>query len=171
MVLTRSYVCVENRWAYRDPELAYECLILPRLRSDGGRHQPSVHYEQLGAASRRGTMGRVAVAYLIAHPWLQGVSAPVSQFCLKFAFQAKHNVPLRAPMVGQVPRRVFHNPDSNVAANLGAPKCASTCSGMLRRTNRSPIRDFEWNRSYFHRFDHSGWAKPFPFWHFSHKYF
>lgn len=66
-------------------------------------------------------MGFGLVGDLVAHAGLEQKLPTVFEFSIELALEAKQDVALGAPMVGQVPRRIFHHPHANVSELLGAP--------------------------------------------------
>ena len=66
-------------------------------------------------------MGLGLVGYLVAHAGLEQELPAIFEFSIELALEAKQDVALGAPMVGQVPRRIFHHPHANVPKLLGAP--------------------------------------------------
>lgn len=61
------------------------------------------------------------VCYLVAHAGPEQELPAIFKFSIEFALEAKQDVAFGAPMVGQVPRRIFHHPHANAPELLGAP--------------------------------------------------
>lgn len=88
-------------------------------------------------------MGLGIVGNLIAHAWGEYEAAPVLQFRVQFAFQAKQDMAFAAPMIGKVARAVLHDPHTNIPKLSTAPGCRTHFTGMLAGLYRLPIRDAE----------------------------
>src|SRR5882757_7770474 len=81
----------------------------------------SVHNEQPRALVGVRAMLAVVVSNLIAHARRKLERAPVLQIRHQFAVDAEDDVPLGAPVVGDVARRIVHQPYADVAELLRAP--------------------------------------------------
>ena len=90
------------------------------------------------------------VGDLITHASGKGELPAIGQFRVELAFKAEQNVAFRAPMVGEVARRVFQDTDPNITKLTGAPKCFARGAGMLDGFDGAPIRGAEGDISNFH---------------------
>ncbi len=61
------------------------------------------------------------VGNLIAHARLEQELPTVFEFSIELALEAKQDVALGAPMIGQVPGCVFHHPHPNIPELPRAP--------------------------------------------------
>jgi len=61
------------------------------------------------------------VGNLKAHAGSQHERPAVFEPCVQLAFKTEKDVPLRAPMICDVPRRAFHHAQANGATFDGAP--------------------------------------------------
>lgn len=66
-------------------------------------------------------MGFGLVGDLVAHAGLEQKLPTVFEFSIELALEAKQDMALGAPMVGQVPGRVFHHPHPNIPELPRAP--------------------------------------------------
>lgn len=78
-------------------------------------------------------MGLGLVGDLVAHAGLEQKLPTVFEFSIELALEAKQDMALGAPMVGQVPGRVFHHPHPNVSELPRAPIGSSGDALVLGR--------------------------------------
>ncbi|AIU88083.1 hypothetical protein BCS7_07965 [Pectobacterium odoriferum] len=81
----------------------------------------SIDNEQLSAGLGIGTVGFRVIRNLIAHSRFKDKNTTVVQFCMKLAFKAQQNMPFRAPVIGQIARRVLNNTNPNIIKTLCSP--------------------------------------------------
>ena len=66
-------------------------------------------------------MGLGLVGHLVAHAWLEQKLPAIFELGVQLSLEAKQDVALGAPMIGQVTRRVLHHPHPDVPELLRAP--------------------------------------------------
>src|SRR6476660_5428394 len=98
-----------------------------------------VHDEQRGADIRVRAMWLGVVGYLIAHPRAQRKDPAVPQLGVELALGAKQDVPLDAPVIREIARRVLHHAHANSPEDPGAPERHAALASMLRALDLRPI--------------------------------
>src|SRR5512142_2934758 len=93
----------------------------------------SVHDEELGPHGGGGAVGLGTVGDLVAHPGGERVPAAVAKLRLQTSFQAKEDMALLAPVVGQVPGRVLDEAHADLPELPRPPERLAGGSGMLGR--------------------------------------
>lgn len=78
-------------------------------------------------------MGLGLVGDLVAHAGLEQKLPAIFEFSIELALEAKQDVALGAPMVGQIPGCVFHHPYPNVPELPRAPIGGSGDAFVLGR--------------------------------------
>jgi hypothetical protein len=76
-------------------------------------------------------MGRVPVAHVVAVPRFQSQLCTAFEFDLQRTTEAKKNVSLGAPMIGNVTGGVFNHPNPDLSKALGAPNRDSAFPRMF----------------------------------------
>ncbi len=84
------------------------------------------------------------VAHLIAHAWQENDFSAVGEHGLEFAGQAEEDVPLLAPMVGNVSGRILHPTDPDIAEVTCAPQCHAGFTRVLGRLDGVPLGNTKW---------------------------
>jgi hypothetical protein len=90
------------------------------------------------------------VGYLIARTRRQNIPASVSEFGVQLALQAKENVTLGAPVVGEVTRGILDHAHPDCAELPGSPEGSTTLTGVLHWRNRRPVGGTEGNVTDLH---------------------
>jgi hypothetical protein len=78
--------------------------------------------------------------------------ATIPKFSLKFALQAKENMPFATPVISQVSGRVLDHAYSNASELLSAPVRVSAFTVVLGLLDLRPVYNTERNASHPHRF-------------------
>src|SRR4051812_7951171 len=123
----------------------------PQSSSRGPLPPALVDDEELRAGARRGAMRLGAVGDLVAHAGAQRERAAVGELGVQLALEAKEDVPLLAPVVGGVARRVLHHAHAQRTELAGAPQRDAGFAGMLGRLDMGPIGGPERNSGHQHR--------------------
>ena len=84
-------------------------------------------------------MGAEIVGNDVSHPLLQDEFLPARHFAREFAFQTMDDVPLFAPMIGQIAFRIFDNSDSQSVELNRLPKGRPLFALVFDFGNRRPI--------------------------------
>src|SRR5580765_6138462 len=79
------------------------------------------------------------VGYLIAHPRTQREDPAVSQLGVELALGTKQDVPLDAPMIGEIARRVLHHAHADSPEDPGPPERHAALASMLRALDLRPV--------------------------------
>jgi hypothetical protein len=69
---------------------------------------------------------------------------------MQLTFEAKQNVPFRAPVIGKIPRGVFDKANPDVTEVPSAPIGRSSFALMLCPLNPRPISGLEWELVHLH---------------------
>jgi len=86
-----------------------------------------------------------AISHLVAGSGLQHELSAIGEFGVKLAFQAEQDVALRAPVVGQIARRVIDHPNPDGSELTGSPGGDAPFPGMLNRLDGRPFSGAEGN--------------------------
>ena len=101
--------------------------------------ETSVHNKQPRRHPRRRPVSRRSIPRLVALPRLQSEAPTIGQLRLQFAIKTKNDMPLLAPMIRQIPSRIFHHPHPNLAKVPSPPSRRPRLPGMLGSGNLCPI--------------------------------
>ncbi len=100
---------------------------------------PSVYDEESGTLRSMRTVRVGSIGHLVAHARLERERAAVLEIGVQFAVDAKKDVALLAPMVGDVTRRVVDHPHADLAELPGAPGRRSGFAAMRGRLDAGPV--------------------------------
>ena len=95
-------------------------------------------------------MRRVSISHVITLPGQQRELLPILQLNVDRTADAKNHMPLRAPVIGGVPRRVLNHAHAKLAESFRPPVRYAGISTMFRRRNLRPVRNRHWHRHHFH---------------------
>src|SRR4026208_191529 len=90
------------------------------------------------------------VGYLIAHPRPQREDPAVSKFGVELALGAKQDVPLDAPVIRAIARRVLHQAHADLPDDSRAPECHAALASMLRALDLRPVGRAKRNGGHVH---------------------
>src|SRR5690242_7011693 len=90
------------------------------------------------------------VCHLIAQPRPKLEAPTIGELRLEPASEAKENVPLRAPVIGTIARRIFNHAHANVPEMSCSGADEPRFSWMLDDSNVGPVSDAEWDFGYYH---------------------
>ena len=90
------------------------------------------------------------VGHLVAHTRRQDIPPSVSEFGMQLALQAKENMTLGAPVVGEVTRGILDHAYSDRAELPGTPERATALARVLLRRDRGPVGGTEGNVTDLH---------------------
>ncbi len=79
------------------------------------------------------------IGNLITHSRLEYESAAVLKFGMQLAFQTQQDMPLHAPMIGQIAGRVFDHAHPQIAEAAGAPERYAGFALMLGALDLIPV--------------------------------
>ena len=91
-----------------------------------------------------------AIGHLVAHARFQHEPAAILQLGVQFAFQAQKNMPLLAPVVGQVTGRIFDHANADVAEVPGPPIRDAGFALVFGALDIGPVDGFKRAVRYFH---------------------
>ena len=92
----------------------------------------------------------ITIAYVIALPWFESQLLAIFQLDVERTAEAKKDVSLAAPVIGDVSGRVLDYADADLAEGLSSPKRNATITGMFRGNHLHPIRDHHGRGCHFH---------------------
>ena len=91
-----------------------------------------------------------AIGDLIAHARPEREGTPILEIGRQFAVNAKENVALVAPVIGDIARRVIDHPNADIAELLGPP-CRNAGIALVGcRLDRGPVCRSERNCAHLH---------------------
>src|SRR5678815_5013787 len=90
------------------------------------------------------------VGYLIAHPRAQRKHPAVLQLGMQLALCTKQDVPLDAPMIREITRRVLHHAYANSPEHPGPPERHAALTSMLRALDLRPVGRAKRYRGHVH---------------------
>ena len=99
----------------------------------------SIHDKQPRARRRARAMRIGAIGDLIAHAGLEHERASVLELGRQFAVDAKQDVPLAAPVVGDIARRIVDHADTDLAELARAPGRFAGIARMPGRRDGRPV--------------------------------
>ena len=91
-----------------------------------------------------------AVGHLIAHTRRQNIPPSISEFGVQLALQAKENMTLGAPLVGELTRGILDHAHPDCAELPGSPEGSTTLAGVLHWRDRRPVGGAEGNVTDLH---------------------
>jgi hypothetical protein len=89
----------------------------------------------------RGAVRLAIVPDLVAHAGSKHEDPSVLRLCLQFAFNTKQDVPLHAPVVGDIARGILYEPHANAAEIPGTPYGVAGVALVLSRFDFAPVGD------------------------------
>src|SRR5438477_10421245 len=96
-------------------------------------------------------MRRIAViGYLITHTRQQLEFASITKFGIELSLNDIKNVPEIAPVIRQIPSRIFYQAHAQVTDGEGAPGGLSPLAETDARSNAGPVRHGKRQRREFH---------------------
>src|SRR5262245_34908640 len=95
-------------------------------------------------------MGVRVVGDLVRHAGPEHEGAAVLKLGVELALEAQDDVPLRAPVVGAVPRAVLDHPDADPAELTRAPVGDAGFTCVLRAFDRFPVGRVERDAGHQH---------------------
>src|SRR5689334_15403581 len=113
--------------------------------------RPLIDDEQGRARGGTRPVGLRVVRHLVAHARSEMKPAAIGQLGLELAGNAEQDVPLAAPVVRLVPRRIFDQPHADGAEVPGAPARQPDLAGVLDRLDPEPVGDAERDVRELHR--------------------
>jgi hypothetical protein len=96
-------------------------------------------------------MGFSIVGDLIAHAGGEGEFAAVVQLGVELALQAKQDMSLAAPVVGEIAGRVFHHADAYISEVPGSPERRAVLSFVLDAFDAGPLGNRERDVTHAHK--------------------
>jgi hypothetical protein len=112
---------------------------------------PSIHDEKLCANSRVRTVRLCAVGHLVTDPGPQYELSAIRKLRVELALDAKKDMTLCAPVVGEVTRRILDHAHPDIAKLPGTPVRDTGLTLVLGRFDRRPICSSEWDIRELHR--------------------
>ena len=88
---------------------------------------------------RLGTVGD-----LVAHPGTEVESPAVAKLRFELAGEAEQDVPLLAPVIGAIARRVVDHANADGAKLSGAPQGRASLAGVFGGRDCGPVGGTEW---------------------------
>lgn len=123
-------------------------------QTSGGRPGPkplrSVHDEQFGTSWRTRSVGFLVIGDLIARARRQCEDLSAFEFSHQLAFQDEKNVPLGAPVICEITRRILNHPHTHLTESAGSPAGRSTLRRVLARGDPLSISDHKGNTVHLH---------------------
>ncbi len=110
----------------------------------------SINDKQSRTAFCKTAMTWLAVTHVIAHPGLQSKRPPIGQPRLQFPIQAQQYMPLRAPVIRLVIRRILHHAHANLSKHLRPPQRFTAVARVLGHRYLAPVSRRERRLSHFH---------------------
>ena len=95
-------------------------------------------------------MGFLVIGDLIARARRQPEDLSALEFSHQLAFQDEKNVPLGAPVICEITRRILNHPHTHLAESAGSPVGRATLPRMLDRRDPLPISDPKGNIVHLH---------------------
>ena len=71
------------------------------------------------------------VSHLITHPGFEDKGAAVGQFGMEFTLDAQQDMPLDAPMIGDLARRIIDHAHPEIAKLAGTPQGMAALARVL----------------------------------------
>src|SRR3982074_783426 len=110
----------------------------------------SVDDKQLSTSSAGAAMWWITIPDVIAHSGLQCKGPAVSPARFHFAFTTQKYMPLGAPVIRLIPRRIFDHAHTNLAEILRSPQCFPRITSMFGNRNFTPFGYRESRGGHFH---------------------
>ena len=79
------------------------------------------------------------VGHLVTHAGFEHEAASVGEFGVQLSFDAEQDVPLRAPVIGEVAGRILDHANAEGTELAGAPECLAAFAPMFGRRDRGPV--------------------------------
>jgi hypothetical protein len=92
----------------------------------------------------------ITIPDVIAHSGLQCKGPAVSQARFQFAFKTQKYMPLGAPVIRLIPRRIFDHAHTNLAEILRSPQRFPRITSMFGNRNFTPVGYRESRGGHFH---------------------
>jgi hypothetical protein len=116
------------------------------------RTDKSIYHEENAPAFSVASMRFTIVANKIAHALAEYELTPVFQLSGHFPFNTKEHMSFLTPVIGEIPRRIFHAPDTDIVEMTDLPGSNAGNTFVFFFGNIIPTECFEGKRRYLHLF-------------------
>src|SRR5689334_21927903 len=112
---------------------------LGQQQGNGRKSRASVDDEEARAARALGSVRAVAVSDDVALPRGEHVGASVAKLVQELSLDDEEDMPPLAPMIGDIPGRIFDDPRADVSYLHGAPRRNARLAAVLGRRDARPV--------------------------------